>query len=198
MARSHASLHGAVPDASGTALLILDMFSDFEFPHGATAALRAQRVAVRIAALKRRARHARIPSIYVNDHHGRWRSDFAAIVRHCERSERGRPVVQLLKPDPDDYRVLKPKHSGFFSTPLGSILQYLGVRRLVVTGSSAQQCILFTAIDAYVRDYQLCIPTDCLVALNERERRFSRYFFQNVLRAPQASSTSIRLAAMES
>ncbi len=40
-------------------------------------------MAVRLAALKRRTSDAGIPSIYINDNFGQWRSDFRRTVAHC-------------------------------------------------------------------------------------------------------------------
>ena len=67
-----------------------------------------------VASLKRRARQAGVPCVYVNDNFGRRRSDFRAQVEHCLKSDvRGRPLAELLRPAEDDYFVLKPMHSGF-------------------------------------------------------------------------------------
>jgi nicotinamidase-related amidase len=74
-------------------------------------------------------------SSYVNDNFSRWRSDFAAQVRHClDDNVRGRPIAELLQPDEEDYFVLKPKHSGFYSTCMEVLLSHLQVRRLILTG----------------------------------------------------------------
>jgi len=74
------------------ALLIIDMINAFDFP-GAKAMLpRAVAAARAVAALKRRARAARMPVVYVNDNFGRWRSDFRQILEHCLRSP-GRKVA---------------------------------------------------------------------------------------------------------
>lgn len=188
------SLHGSAPDRSATAVLILDMISDFEFEDGLKVYRAALPVARRIERLAQRARAARIPIIYVDDNLGRWRSDFSTIVRHCSRPlSRGAPIVEILAPQPHDYCVLKPKHSGFFATPLAILLEYLGVRRLILSGVSTHQCILFTATDAYVRDFQLAIPRDCVAARTAGEDRLARRFLRSVLGADMETSTRLRL-----
>ncbi len=97
-----------------TALLLIDVINDFEFPRGEELFAQALPIAPRIAELKRRARAAGIPAVYVNDNFGRWQSNFEQIVRHClEDNVRGRPFVEQLMPDERDYFVLKPKHSAF-------------------------------------------------------------------------------------
>lgn len=103
-------------------------------------------MAPRIAALKRRAWAPGIPAVYINDNFGRWQSKFDDIVKHSlEDGMRGRPFVEQLIPDTCDYFVLKPKHSGFYQTPLELLLKHLGARRLILTGVSTNSCVLFTA-----------------------------------------------------
>jgi nicotinamidase-related amidase len=186
-------LHGAVPDQADTVLLILDMFSDFEFEGGAQLCRAAMPVARRIRALKREAARHGVPTIYVNDHGGRWRADFPALLRHCTSpGRRGAPIVRLLRPGPRDYRILKPKHSAFFATGLGALLEYLGVKTLVLTGTTSHQCVLFTANDAYVRDLRLVIPRDCVAARSSGDTRFALRYFRSVLGADTASSNRLR------
>jgi len=184
------------PEKSDTAILILDLLSDFTFPDGAKVYRAALPVARRIAALKRRARKSRVPVVYVNDNFGRWRSDFAAVVKHCADSgPRGAAMVKLLGPAQDDYCILKPRHSGFFATALDSLLEYIGATRLVITGASSNQCVLFTANDAYVREYKLRIPRDCIAAPSSRETRFALEYFTSALGADIRPSTSMRFHA---
>ncbi len=77
---------------------------------------------------------------------------------------RGRRIAELLAPDPVDYFIFKPRHSAFYDTPLDSLLTRLQVRRLILTGVTAHQCVLFTAMDAHVRGYQLLVPASSVTA----------------------------------
>ena len=197
MKQRNRDLHGAVPDSARMVLLIMDMFSDFRFKNGEAAARRAWPVAERIAALKARCARRKIPAIYVNDNLGRWRSDFGDLVRSCVDTRRGAPIARLLRPRTADYCILKPKHSGFFATPLDTLLQYLGTKQLVITGIASQQCILFTANDAYVRDYALAVPTDCIVSLSKSEAHFAKYYFRKVLKADIRKSSALILNRRE-
>ncbi len=192
--RSSRTLHGAAPDRSMVALLILDMISDFGFRGGAAAARAALPIASRIARLAQRARRAGVPVIFVNDNLGRWRSDFPAILRHCSRvASKGAAVLEALAPQPRDYVVLKPKHSGFYATPLATLLEYVGARTLVLTGASTHQCVLFTANDAYVRDYRLWIPRDCVASPTRAQARLAARYFRSVLGADMRPSARIVL-----
>ncbi|MCW3052843.1 MAG: Isochorismatase [Chthonomonadales bacterium] len=167
-------LHGNVPDEAPVALLIIDMINDFEFPGGEALLAEALPVAECIERLKRRAQSEGIPVLYVNDNFGKWRSDFQQQVQHClHDGVRGQPVVQLLVPDKEDYFVLKPKHSAFYATPLELLLSYLKVSTLILTGIAGDNCVLFTAGDAFLRDYHLCIPSDCIASQTPEDNRRS-------------------------
>ena len=179
-----------------TALLILDMVSEFEFPDADRVLRGARRPARAIARLKARARKARVPVIYVNDTAGKWESDPREFVQRCLAPDaRGRDVVELIEPDLDrDYFMFKPKHSGFFGTPLASLLGQLGVGRLVLTGITSHQCVLFTGMDAYVRDYEIVVPADCIGAGSSEETRHALFIAEHSLRARVARSPRLPLA----
>jgi isochorismate hydrolase len=199
MSESDDDPHGLVPDRSATVLLILDLISDFSFEDGEKVARAALPVARRIARLKIRAKKAGIAVVYVNDAVGRWSSDFPGMVQACLRGNaRGRRVVEAVAPDKDDFCILKPKHSGFFATPLDTVLQFLGAKRLILTGASSNQCVLFTANDAYVRDFELHIPRDCISARSAKDTRFALEYFVSVLGANVRPSTRLRLPAKTS
>jgi nicotinamidase-related amidase len=152
----------------------------------------APAMARKIAKLKERAKKARIPVIYVNDNFGRWQSDFRRLVEHC-RKGKAREIVDLLRPDDDDYFVLKPKHSGFFSSALETLLRYLGARTLILAGIAGNYCVLFTANDAYMRDYELIVPRDCTVSNTKRENDQALTLMKNYLKADTRTSGRIRL-----
>lgn len=187
-------LHGSAPDTHETALLLIDVVNDFEFPRGEELFLQALPIAPRIAALKRRARAAGIPAVYINDNFGRWQSKFSDIVKHTlEDNVRGRPFVEQLVPGPCDYFVLKPKHSAFYQTPLEVLLKHFGTRRLILTGVSTNSCILFTANDAYMRDLDLAVPADCVAACNAQEHNFAMDQMKNMLKADTRPAAEIPL-----
>ena len=196
MAREKSSdLHGNAPDNSPVALLLIDVINDFEFDEGAEDLFRfALPAAKRIAKLKARAMEAGIPSIYVNDNFGKWRSDFRALVGHCiDDDTRGRPIAELLKPTDEDYFVLKPKQSGFYLTTLDLLLQHLGARTLILAGFSTDICVLFTASDAHLRDYHLLVPSDCVAAQSESENDRVLNYMERVLEADIRNSDEIDL-----
>jgi nicotinamidase-related amidase len=190
-------LHGNVPDHAPVVLLIIDMINDLEFEGGDALLEHALPVAQRIAALKRRARAAGIPTIYVNDNFGRWRSDFQDVLDHClHDGVRGQPLAELLQPDEDDYFVLKPKHSGFYSTTLDTLLDYLDARHLLLTGLTGDTCVLFTANDAYMRDLDLSVPADCVASISADENEAALRFMRRVLHVDTTPSDALTLRGL--
>ena len=192
-------LHGNVPDEANAALLLIDVINDFEFEGGKALFEHALPMARRIAKLKQRARQAGIPVIYINDNFGKWQSDFQKLINHClEEGICGKPAVELLKPDEDDYFVLKPKHSAFYSTTLDTLLDYLKAKTLIIAGVAGNICILFTASDAFMRDYHLVIPSDCVASIDPEDNRIALEQMKKVLKADITPSTELDLRALNS
>ena len=197
--KKNSDLHGNAPDNAAVALLLIDVINDLEFVGGDELRRHALPAAKRIAALKERCKRAGIPTVYVNDNFGKWRSDFKKLVSHClNDGTRGQAIVELLKPERDDYFVLKPKHSGFFSTTLDLLLEHLGAKTLILAGLTGDICILFTAGDAFMRDYGLVIPSDCVVSQDEKENRRVLKFMQRVLDADIRDSEAISPCKLQS
>lgn len=195
--RNSPDLHGNAPDTCPVALLIIDAINDLEFDGGHRMLPRAIRMARRIAALKARASQVGIPTVYVNDNFGRWRSDFRRTVAHClDDDVTGQPVAARLVPDESDYFVLKPKHSGFYNTTLDLLLEYLQTETVIITGMATDVCVLFTAADAYMRDLRVIVPRDCVTALTPAVHRAALAQMRTVLKAEVVMSASIELARL--
>lgn len=171
-----------VPETSETVLLIIDMITDFAFEDGEELFESALPAARAIAEFKKRVRAAGIPAVYVNDNYGRWHSDFKAVIGYARGSEKGRAIVDILNPDEDDYFVLKPRHSAFYSTSLDVLLGYFGAKRLIVTGVTTDICILFTANDAYMRGFELIVPSDCVSAVRPEQNDYALGYIERVLK----------------
>jgi nicotinamidase-related amidase len=188
-------LHGNAPDDSPVALLVIDMINAFDFRGADDMLPRALAAARCIAHLKQRARQARVPTVYVNDNFGRWRSDFHQLLEHVRESA-GREIAKLLEPRAEDYFVLKPKHSGFQFTTLDVLLEHLGAKTLILTGVAGNFCVLFTAHDAYMRDYRLVVPKDCIASLAEENDRYALEHMSQVTKADVRPSAAIDLTAL--
>jgi len=174
------------------ALLIVDMINDFRHDHGDELFQNALSVAEKIKALKERANAAAVPVIYVNDNFQHWHDTFQSTIDHVEKSsDEGRQIVELLRPTPKDYYVLKPHRSGFYKTPLGVLLEDLDVDEVIVTGASTDMCVLSTAHDAQMRNYKLRVPRDTTAAIKNEYRDQALDLMTRVLEADTTSSSEI-------
>lgn len=193
MPRKNVDLHGSAPDKNKIALLLIDVINDFDFPEADQLLKYARPMARKLLRLKHRVQKAGIPVIYVNDNFGRWKSDFRHTFEHCEKNGRGSELVRFLRPEENDYFVLKPKHSGFFSTTLETLLRYLETQTLILTGIAGNFCVLFTANDAYMRDFHLFVPSDCIVSNTKRENDSALELMKKFLKADTRPSSKISL-----
>ena len=194
MPSKNQDLHGNAPDRSAAALVVIDMINDLEFPGGEQLLQPALAAAERIAELKRNAKAVGIPVIYANDNFGRWRSDFREVIEHClVSSVRGQPLVERLRPEEDDYFVLKPKHSAFFATTLETLLEYLGTTQLILTGITGDICVLLTASDAFMRDFRLYVPQDCMASVSAQDNEQALAYMRRVLDVDTTPSAELDL-----
>jgi nicotinamidase-related amidase len=184
--------------SSPVALLLIDVINGFDFEGSEGLVGAATRVAPNIRALAERARGTRIPVIYVNDNFGRWRSDFRMTINACTgRDMPGREVSRELEPSPEDYFVLKPRHSGFYSTVLELLLEQLGVQKLLLVGFAANICVLFTAHDARIRGYDVLVPSDCVASNDDALTRGALEHVALVLGADTRPSSELDLTELQ-
>jgi nicotinamidase-related amidase len=193
MATPNPDLHGSAPDKNPVALLLVDVINPLDFPEADQLLRYVPALAATLADLKRRARAAGVPVIYANDNFGRWRSDLGAVLERClEAGCNGRELAERLRPEADDYFVLKPKHSAFFATTLETLLRYLGTETLVIGGIAGNICVLFTANDAYLRDYKLVVPADAVASNTAEENAAAVAQMAKVLKADTRPAAGVR------
>jgi nicotinamidase-related amidase len=193
MTASNSNSRTTPPQNSRVALLMIDVITDFEFEDGDKLLKQTQPMAIRLAKLRKKAKRAGAAVIYVNDNFGKWQEDFKTIVaQFTQPGSKGREVVDLLKPEPDDYYVLKPHRSAFYSTSLMLLLENLNCRKLIITGVTTDICILFSANDAYMRGFELHVPSDCVAAVKDEYSRQGLSFIKRVLKADTRPSDKLR------
>lgn len=174
-------------------LLLIDLINDWHMKDGEALLKNTMKVLPRIVALKRRAARARIPIIYVNDNFGRWRSNFAQVIEHAERKgSRAAQIAQQLAPAPDNYFVLKPRHSAFYATPLSLLLEELAIKELVLAGVAGDQCVLATAGDALLRKFKVRVPADLTICKSTARQKAVVRHFRDVMDIPIGDSSRIR------
>ncbi len=182
------------PHHSPAVLILIDVINHFEFPDGEKVLHQALSMARRLARLKKRAQAAGMSTIYVNDNFGQWRSDVSKLLDYCLRPEAiGKSFVEQIQPHKNDYFVLKPMHSGFYQTPLEVLLRYLDASTLVLCGLTTNSCIVCTAHDAKMREFELHVPSDCSAARTAKEHRQAIEHIRMMTDARVTPSGSLRL-----
>jgi nicotinamidase-related amidase len=182
------------PHHSPIVLILIDVINHFEFPDGDKVLRQALLIAPKLARLKKRAQAAGMSTVYVNDNFGQWRSNGSKLLDYCVRPEAiGKPFVEQIQPDKNDYFVLKPMHSGFYQTPLEVLLRHLNASTLVLCGLTTNSCIVCTAHDAKMRELELYVLTDCSAARTVKEHRQAIEHIRMMTDANVAPSGSLSL-----
>jgi nicotinamidase-related amidase len=164
------------------ALLIVDMLNDFVKPGAPLEVPGARNI---VPALRRELENARssgVPVFYLCDAHDENDPEFSIWPRHAVKGSAGAEVIEELSPRPGEKIVQKTSYSGFFGTDLESLLRSAGVDALVITGVVTNICVLYTAVDALMRGFDVEIPDDCVAALNENDHRFALKQIREVLK----------------
>jgi len=168
-----AESHSTEREKSDWALLIIDVINDLDFPGSEHLAESSPALADRILEAKIVARQANVPIIYVNDNFNKWRSNWEEIFSYVQRPEsKGAELARKLKPEENDYFVIKPMHSAFYGTPLDILLSALGSKKLILAGLAADICVMYSANDAYMRGFEIVVLSDCVESnfSDEKER----------------------------
>jgi nicotinamidase-related amidase len=151
-------------DGGATALLVVDMLNPYDHPEADRLAERVADALPGVRALLRRASEEETPVVYVNDNYGDWKSSSEELAKQA--MEGAHPeLVEPVLPGEGQSLVVKARHSTFYETPLEYLLDQLGVSRLVFSGQVTEQCILYSALDAYVRHFDVVVPTDAVAAI---------------------------------
>jgi nicotinamidase-related amidase len=157
--------HERHDDGEGaTALLVVDMLNPYDHPEADRLAERVAPALPGVEALLRRAGEAEAPVVYVNDNYGDWNSSSEELARQALDGAHPELVEPVLPSDGQSF-VVKARHSTFYETPLEYLLDQMGVGRLVFGGQVTEQCILYSALDAYVRHFEVVVATDAVAAI---------------------------------
>lgn len=165
-----------------TALLIIDIINDFQFTHGSILAEKTTKIVPNIKAIKEVMNKEGLPVIYINDHYNLWQADYDKIMDKC-KNKWSEPIMKVLYPCGDDFFLIKPKHSAFFGTALHTLLSQLQINKLILTGLAGNICVLFTANDAYMREFELVIPSDAIASADNQDHTYALRMMENVLKA---------------
>ena len=149
-----------------TALLVIDMFNTYRHEDAAMLAGNVAPIVEPLADLIEQGRHREnVDLIYVNDNYGDFTAQSSDIVRAALTGARP-DLVRPIVPTHGSRFMTKVRHSVFYATALDYLLGRLGTRRVVLTGQVTEQCILYSALDAYVRHYSVSVPPDVVAHID--------------------------------
>ncbi len=149
-----------------TAVLVIDMMNSYQHPDAEQLIPNVEKIIDPLTDLVRRARESDdVDLVYVNDNYGDFTAEFSDIVRSACDGERP-DLVEPIVPGQGSRVVTKVRHSAFYATPVAYLLRRLDTKRLILTGQVTEQCILYSALDAYVRHFQVVVPTDAVAGID--------------------------------
>jgi len=185
---------GSRAKRSRTALVLVDVINHMDFTDGSLLAREAEPIAPSLLRLRSAAHRAGCPVIYANDNFGDWCATSREIVTFCQRGRNGGAFTRRVRPLKNDLFVLKARNSAFYCTSLEPLLEAFGVRTLVLGGLTADNCVLFTAHDAYLRGLRLVVPEDGVAAVHREATERALQQMRAVLKArtPPAASVEFR------
>jgi nicotinamidase-related amidase len=174
-----------------TALIVIDMLNAYEHEDADTLTRTVEQVVPRIAELIARAKDDGVPTIYVNDNFGAWTSDRHQLVDTALEG-RYRHLVEPIAPAEEALFVVKARHSIFFQTPLEYLLGQEDVDRVVLAGQVTEQCVLYSALDAYIRHLQVVIPRDAVAHIHEHLAEASLELMERNMAAEVVAAADVR------
>jgi nicotinamidase-related amidase len=175
------------------AILVIDILNTFDFEGGDTLKDAVEDMVESITSLRREAKVNDVPVIYVNDNYARWHDEPSDLIDWVAQGKGG-DIVAALKPGADDYFVIKPESSGFYATTLPALLPRLGVSRLILVGVAVDICVLFTAADAHMREYDLWVPADAVASQHQERAHWALDMMANGMNADIRPTSDLALS----
>lgn len=151
---------------SDVAVVVIDMMNTYRHPDAEKLVPNVAQIIDPLASLVARTRERDdVELIYVNDNYGDFTAQFSDLTQAALDGERP-DLVEPILPVEGSRVMTKVRHSGFYATSLAYLLGQLKPRRVVLTGQVTEQCILYTALDAYVRHFPVVVPPDAVAHID--------------------------------
>ena len=177
-----------------TALIVVDMLNHYEHEDADRLTRSVEGVLEPLRGLIDRATDDDVMAIYVNDNHGDWESNREQLLRTA--LDGARPdLVEPIVPRDEDLFVAKTRHSIFYATPIEYILEQEDVGRIVLAGQVTEQCILYSALDAYIRHIDVAVPRDAVAHIFEDLADASLAMMERNMHAEVCDAGECRLGA---
>ena len=175
-----------------TALIVTDMLNPYEHEDADKLVTSVEQVLPNVVALRERATGDDVLTVYVNDNHDDWESSRDELVDAALAGARP-DLIEPIVPRDDDLFIAKTRHSIFYATPLEYILGQEHVDHLVVCGQVTEQCVLYSALDAYLRHYEVSVPRDAVAHIFEDLAESSLKMMERNMHAELCEAADCRL-----
>jgi nicotinamidase-related amidase len=175
-----------------TALIVTDMLNTYEHEDADKLVASVENVLPNVVALRERADEAGALVMYVNDNHGEWESSRSQLVEGALAGARA-DLVEPIVPRDDDLFLSKTRHSIFYATPVEHILAQEAIDRIVLAGQVTEQCILYSALDAYIRHIDVAVPRDAVAHIFEDLAEASLTMMERNMHAEVCEASECRL-----
>ena len=177
-----------------SAVIVVDMLNPYDHEDADRLVESVERAVEPIARLIEHATEQGVEVIYVNDNYGDWNSSQEELAERALSGRRPDLVEPVLPPDAADF-VIKARHTIFYMTPLEYLLSQKGIGHVVLAGQVTEQCILYSALDAYVRHLRVSIPTDGVAHIHDDLADAALKMMERNMRAELVSAEDCRLEA---
>jgi nicotinamidase-related amidase len=173
-----------------SALLVIDMLNSYEHEDAEPLKDSVRECLPAMQALLERSRGSELLTVYVNDNHGDWS---AARRELGERALNGAApeLIEPILPPPELPFVVKARHSVFYETQLEYLLRQEEVDRVMLTGQVTEQCILYSALDAYVRHFEVSVVTDAIAHIDAKLAQAALSMMERNMRAELVEAGSV-------
>ncbi|MEW9552958.1 cysteine hydrolase family protein [Nonomuraea sp. NPDC050783] len=174
-----------------SALVVIDMLNPYDHQDAELLVPRVEAIIEPVAELVARARERDdVELVYVNDNHGDFSADRHEIEKRATQGRRP-DLVKPILPPPECAFLPKVRHSAFFGTSLEYLLSHLEIGTVVLTGQVTEQCVLYSALDAYVRHYDLAVPPDCVASIDDELGRAALRMMERNMSADLSPSEDV-------
>ena len=176
-----------------SALIVIDMLNEYDHEDAEVLVENVRAALPAMCGLVERARQEETPIVYVNDNYGDWSAGRPEIV---ERAIAGRAgdVVEPIVPADGTWFIAKARHSIFYETQLEYLLREQEIERVVLVGQVTEQCILYSALDAYVRHFNVAVPRDAVAGIHDDLADAALRMMERNMRADVAPAEDCALA----
>lgn len=155
------------------ALLVIDMLNDFLDKDGALSIGDSKRIIENVSGRVKENRLNGNTIIYIMDRHLPQDAEFKMFPKHCLKGDKGAEITKELTPEEGDYQIFKRRYSAFFGTDLDLTLRELGITELELCGVCTQICVLYTAADARMLNYDVTVLKDSVDSFDKAAHKFA-------------------------